>query len=327
MTTLLSSLLDKFGDSTLGRPVVHGMRCIRLLHKKAECTRCLDVCPVDAIRIGRPGTSVFIDDNCLHCERCVAVCPVDGFSRFSGNEESWLSELAACTGSDMLTLGCFNSSWQTKSRIVCLGSLHPSAILYILTSGISTFRLSFGDCSICELGNRKGELSKIIDSLQELLHRYDLPCLQVDNTAESITCSVPFKNRRKVKNSSTRRQFFHHFTTLLQKSMKPEKMPPPSFDYSQAKHLIYRKALDRWKNEAGRQDTNFPVLHRDTLYVNKLICKGCGLCVKLCCHDALSMGKEETPPGLEEHLCSQCGLCVSVCQVGARSFSNAADGR
>jgi Na+-translocating ferredoxin:NAD+ oxidoreductase subunit B len=41
------------------------------------CTKCLDVCPTDAIIGAQKLLHSVIEEDCIGCERCVPVCPVD----------------------------------------------------------------------------------------------------------------------------------------------------------------------------------------------------------------------------------------------------------
>ena len=41
------------------------------------CTKCLDVCPVDAIVGAQKFIHTVIEADCIGCEKCVPVCPVD----------------------------------------------------------------------------------------------------------------------------------------------------------------------------------------------------------------------------------------------------------
>lgn len=41
------------------------------------CTKCLEVCPVDAIVGAQKYIHTVIQEDCIGCEKCLPVCPVD----------------------------------------------------------------------------------------------------------------------------------------------------------------------------------------------------------------------------------------------------------
>ena len=54
------------------------------------------------------------------------------------------------------------------------------------------------------------------------------------------------------------------------------------------------------------------------IQINKMACKGCGLCVAACPMKALTMSKEFNPAGynftvVDENTCVGCGTCYTVC--------------
>lgn len=60
------------------KPRVNSIFCVTCSTRDPKaCTRCLDVCPVDAITI--KGSSVKVDDRCRKCGLCATVCPTEVF--------------------------------------------------------------------------------------------------------------------------------------------------------------------------------------------------------------------------------------------------------
>jgi NADH:ubiquinone oxidoreductase subunit F (NADH-binding) len=50
--------------------------------------------------------------------------------------------------------------------------------------------------------------------------------------------------------------------------------------------------------------------------INKELCKGCGLCVRVCPSNAIT-GEKKKPHSLSADICIKCGACFDVCKFGA----------
>lgn len=61
-----------------GKPRTNSVYCVRVASGDAKtCSRCLDVCPVDAIEINVK--TVKINDSCRECGLCLSTCPTEAF--------------------------------------------------------------------------------------------------------------------------------------------------------------------------------------------------------------------------------------------------------
>ncbi len=50
--------------------------------------------------------------------------------------------------------------------------------------------------------------------------------------------------------------------------------------------------------------------------INEEVCTGCGACVKVCPHEAIT-GEKKKPHRIDQDLCTKCGSCVNVCKFDA----------
>jgi len=51
-------------------------------------------------------------------------------------------------------------------------------------------------------------------------------------------------------------------------------------------------------------------------FIDPEICTGCGVCLKICPHEAIE-GEKKKPHQINLDLCTKCGSCLSTCKVGA----------
>ena len=110
-------------------------RCLAVIQSKSACSRCLDICPHEAITITR---EVEIDDvDCSGCGLCVQVCPSQALEP-SVNYRS---------GNDVK---CSRVAGEAQT-VHCLGRLQPSDLLRLAGSR-SAVTLARGDCANCPIG-------------------------------------------------------------------------------------------------------------------------------------------------------------------------------
>ena len=50
--------------------------------------------------------------------------------------------------------------------------------------------------------------------------------------------------------------------------------------------------------------------------INEELCTGCGACIKVCPHEAIS-GEKKKPHRINQDMCTKCGSCINVCKFAA----------
>ncbi len=68
---------------------IHPQHCI-------GCTKCLDVCPTDAIVGANKFLHSIITEDCIGCARCIPICPVDCIEMLPLPQERTHEERLAC---------------------------------------------------------------------------------------------------------------------------------------------------------------------------------------------------------------------------------------
>ncbi len=117
-------------------PEYTSTRCLAVTQSREACSRCRDVCPHQAITIGR---EVEIDDvDCSGCGLCVQVCPSQALKPKASYQP----------GHD---LRCSQVAGQAQS-VVCLGRLQSSDLLRLLGRR-DRLTLARSDCADCPIGS------------------------------------------------------------------------------------------------------------------------------------------------------------------------------
>ena len=116
-------------------PAYEADHCLAVSQSREACTRCRDICPHDAIRIGR---RVEIDEvDCTGCGLCVQVCPSQALE-------------ASPSFVPGPVLACSKVKGDAPT-VHCLGRLSPSDLLR-LAGTRPKVTLARNDCASCPIG-------------------------------------------------------------------------------------------------------------------------------------------------------------------------------
>ena len=152
MTELgLIDIADALGHLESEKLRVYPLQCVRLRHRKSQCTLCADHCPTGAIIWGN---SVQINvDKCIECGLCAAVCPTGVFEASNPSNQELLAqinELAKITST--IAFVCPSVTGNDASgviRVPCLGRLDASILVGAAAAGILQVDLVDSACTRC----------------------------------------------------------------------------------------------------------------------------------------------------------------------------------
>lgn len=330
---LLGKTIKQLYANTANVPRVVEKRCIRLFHKKAQCTDCLDVCPEDAITIGRPGTSVLIRSNCTGCELCVAACKADTFLRRSGKESALVTHFVKFPNhskNERVSISCRQNHKKNRDDILipCIGSLHAASIIGILQESCKKLFLNFGNCDECKTGRGEKITNAVVTEAINILEQNKLTPFTWESTPTAIVCIPPFLTSKENQTVPDRREMLLHILngarnltdlTIGNKSREEN----VSFEL---KHKLTQKYLACWAIKEGLSPSSSSafIAHIPPYTIDKQLCSGCGLCSVICRNGALVQKYSKEMPEYRRENCSKCGLCIFGCSRKAirRSIGN-----
>ena len=127
------------------------IRCLHTLDSQSSCRDCYSICPVSAIKVGKP--PILEIEKCQNCLACLPVCPVGAFTA-----DDDVSDLLACVPrvdnagielvcarhpSPAIGLSINNIGLQTKA---CLAGLGVGAYLMLYASGQTEVYVNVVSC-------------------------------------------------------------------------------------------------------------------------------------------------------------------------------------
>lgn len=314
------------------RPRTNAVFCLQLTTKEPSvCTKCIDVCPVDAITI--KDNAVEIKENCRKCALCVSVCPTEVFSVDKIATKGLYDRIARIAGAyEECYITCTRALRRLpKDNEVCLpcvGAISPELWFSLLAeyNNISVY-LPVGICDRCQtttgedtyvnaIGTAE-ELSGVAVGLvadaQELNHeqtraykrsqfvgqmaRVGQQALAVTNPALAGAQAIAAKLQ---KHSSQ----LYELQRQLERATGERSVENKRRILTQNRRLTLA-ALQKHPNLAQGFDLPIPVC-------NQTLCTACGDCVRACPEHACSLDKRGRFT-VEPAYCVNCGACAAIC--------------
>ncbi len=151
------------------------LQCVHARDKSAECDRCVQVCPVGAIRLD---DGVQIDaDACIRCGLCLHSCPTGAISG-TDNVRRLLYCASQLVDHEAVEIACAlhpnPTSGDSKMDAVitmtgCLAALGASAYLSLVAQGVKRVRVRLDACAECPLAPIQPEIEASIQRASDLL--------------------------------------------------------------------------------------------------------------------------------------------------------------
>ena len=320
MTELgLIDIADALGQLESEKLRVYPLQCVRLRHRKSQCTLCADHCPTGAIIWGN---SLQINvEKCTECGLCAAVCPTGVFEASNPSNQELLAqinELAKVTST--IAFACPSVTGNNASgviRVSCLGRLDASILVGAAAAGILQVDLVDSACTRCpdRIGHVVAE--QAITESNALLQACGIQ-LRVSFKPWSDLLDQPAHKSKQINPNYFEgiRDEIHHVTNQLPKGELPVRVPVK-------KHLL----LSSLQNLAVQGEIKeLTTSLWATVSINPS-CTGCQMCAFFCPTGALVKTLEDGKPGLVFKYadCTNCQLCRDVCYMASINLTSQVD--
>lgn len=267
--------------------------CLNSIQRKTPCDECSTACPI--------GLSIHMKvpdwHGCIDCELCVTACPAQAINPSSARSDRVENAVASAHG--CVVLACERYGGAADATVACLAALPWDELAaYALRIPVV---LKTSPCKECEHSCQVAQVKDTLGRLRgffgpdEFAKRV-FPRVPADLAAKRDAARVPGAERRRA------------FSTVAGAVRKgaanlAEPTQPPSVSRSRAMLLEVLEEIP---------EPQRPVFHWKTL-VEDGACKGCGICVNMCPHGALSLVVSK--PCEPDDVCDPCGEAASAGEV------------
>ncbi|MBN2721990.1 MAG: 4Fe-4S dicluster domain-containing protein [Campylobacterales bacterium] len=282
---------------------IESLRCLRIEHVSNECSKCIDLCPTEAIGLSTSRRISLDSTKCVGCMACIGVCPTETFVYPDFDPAVFVLQTGIKKD---ITLSCKNNN-------ACLGIFNSE---YFISLGLrhDSVNCDMSLCSECDM-NLSGKISVTIEEHINEANRF----LQaVDKPSIAIS---------KEQNKLSRREALFSFVKDVN-TLRNEESFDELFDPKESlpkSRTVFQNSLKLAIEELPPK----PILEKFSFISHKQIdfisCDNCGDCIQFCPTKALQYNSDKTKILFQPLRCIACGICDDVCKPKAISSDSVFD--
>lgn len=313
----------------LSIPAFRAERCVRYRYAYSACSRCVDVCPHEAIKLSGT-TQVNNDANadhydgvriapdvCQSCALCVAACPTEAFSATGLSAEGLLKRAGKAT---RFAISCAPSAAAADAVVPCLGALNAAILAEFARRGVALVLRGSDHCAQCP------HAASGVPMIAAQRAAYaDLRTLAASVWAEPDWCETDdAPHARDTDHDPARRALFRRAVAEVEavvSGSNEQAAPPLKAIRAAAPFLPERKSLLNGlfpeRAEEVLRVPRQPAIAVEDWQVARG-CTHCEACARACPTGAIQLLESNTAWRLAilNDRCVACEVCAEVCQPG-----------
>jgi len=294
--------------------------CVRSVTKFSDCTKCVDICPVDTLKISDNNLPAYTPSVCVDCGGCMGVCPSESFklkdfdaTEFFFGFATEASPLISCR----VNVPC----------VMALSTEHLIALALVKEKLI----VDIGHCRGCPYEDPL--YVNILKSVEEANHL--LEAIGSDKTIELKDIAAQEQGVQESVDQNDRRAFLERLSikgaiqvkAQFEATLESVSDEIKEFDIGLAEIAKIRKKdiPDKRKilfaalKRAGKPETYHVVAEGDLSFASQKFidqdtCTNCQMCYRICPTGALSPDAKNSKIYFDTMLCIKCKACHDTCE-------------
>ena len=296
-------------------------KCVHTSNKFAICNKCVEVCPVETIKLENSSLS-FTPSDCVGCGGCGAACPTSAYSLDDFQPMNYLFKfleerrgVVTCNDPDF----------------PCIASLSVEELLSMVLISEEEISLDIGPCSGCEIA--KTNLAIIKDRAEEVNFLLEA-MLQEKNLVVSalnyeVQKEVETLSRRTllskegVKTALHIKQELQNEIDSSDENVKTHTVTAQDIMKIKKKNIPDRRSLLLMAMKRASLPEVFHTISIDDISfisqkdLDETTCTNCQMCYRICPTGALSSDHRGSMITFNPLACVQCHSCHDVCEPDA----------
>lgn len=280
--------------------LIDGLKCLRVEYLYNECSLCIEICPEEAITLGKNKRIALDPKKCTDCSACISVCPTSAISNTEFDPNMFALKFST---EDEDRLSC-------KNNTPCLNIFNAEQFLSLGLRNKSVI-CDMSHCEGCET-NKNGTVETSIKSHIDEANIF-LKAMKVESRI-----TTDYKEPIEV----TRRELFRKFTQGVNELQNDRKIGE-AFNKNNALP-VHRQLLQNSLKRVIENVKQTTIHQVFSFTANKQIdfqsCTNCGECVQFCPTNALTYSSDKSRILFQNLHCIACGVCDDICKPN--SFSS-----
>jgi energy-converting hydrogenase A subunit P len=296
-------------------------RCVRSVSKFSACTNCVDICPVETMRITEAGLPGFVPSECVDCGGCVGHCPSEALKL--GVFDTTEFFLNFVRGGETL-LSC-------RSNVPCLAALSVDHLVALALMKAEPVTLDTGHCAACEMKqtllpqieSNIEEANFLLEAIESGRQLWPEAAAFVPQSGAAEEDRRAFLNRLSVKGvvegkkafdeavEGSMEELLEHSIGLVDIAKLRQKNVPD-------KRKILFMALKRAPKPSVYHtiaEADISIASQKTIDTEQ--CTNCQMCYRICPTGALSTNEKNSRIFFDAMLCIKCRACHDTCETDA----------
>lgn len=299
--------------------------CVRSTNKFSICDACVDVCPVETIKIDKetfPSIPSFVPNDCVGCGGCGAVCPSAAFSLDDFNPINF-------TFTFLETQSSIVDCKDKKNSIPCIAALSAEELLSLSLLSANEVLLNSAHCSECEIADKNFKIiEERVEEVNFLLEAMEqkkailFKDVEVDSTEEIKSRRDLLKNI-SLKDAAAAKQKFENSVDALDEELKTHALNLDDIKNIREKKVPNRRKLLSMAIKRATVPSTFHVIESEDISFTsqKLLdldaCTNCQICYRVCPTGSLSSDDKGSFIKFDAFSCIKCHTCHDVCESDA----------
>jgi ferredoxin len=316
-------------------------QCLRVRHRKSDCSRCASVCPTEAIALA--DDLAVSAELCSGCGACAAACPAGALVATEPSDDALRLQIARhVDNSGTVAFACaayLETRADDRPKVVavpCIARLDESILVAAVLAGASDVVLVDAACGRCPQAALRACVETMVDDTRQLLSHWSRPVAIRLGALSKASKPLPAAGNGGI----SRRGLFAAFRRSVADpgaapSVAPAATPvqqdgrsmPLSFDGRPKAAPERLRRLIEDLRRLGAPAKAAPVTRAPWGDVSVSAgCNGCGICAGVCPTGALAVDEQDGRWSLSLRAadCNRCGLCAQLCMAQALTLADAA---